>query len=90
MCTNLPWSLSHKMTRCLQPLSKLRPPQSVRFAACYLIWRCPASAIAFWERMSKSGGDQPPEFLSTDPGDQTSIAQIKAWLPEARSYYRGK
>ena len=50
----------------------------------------PTSAIAFWERMSKVSGDKPPEFLSTHPGDQTRIAQIKAWLPEARSYYRGK
>jgi predicted Zn-dependent protease len=50
----------------------------------------PASAIAFWERMSKVAGDKPPEFLSTHPSDQTRIAQIKAWLPEARSHYRGK
>lgn len=50
----------------------------------------PAAAIAFWERMSKVAGDKPPEFLSTHPSDQTRIAQIKAWLPEASSYYRGK
>jgi len=50
----------------------------------------PAAAVAFWERMSKTSGDKPPEFLSTHPSDATRIAQIKAWLPEARSYYRGK
>jgi predicted Zn-dependent protease len=50
----------------------------------------PATAIAFWERMSKVTGDKPPEFLSTHPSDQTRIAQLKAWLPEARSHYRGK
>jgi predicted Zn-dependent protease len=48
----------------------------------------PASAIAFWQRMSKIAGDKPPEFLSTHPSDETRIAQIKAWLPEARSHYR--
>jgi metalloendopeptidase OMA1, mitochondrial len=50
----------------------------------------PAAAIGFWERMSKVAGDKPPEFLSTHPSDQTRIAQIKAWLPEARSYYRAR
>lgn len=50
----------------------------------------PAAAVAFWQRMSKISGDKPPEFLSTHPSDDTRIAQIKARLPEARSYYRGK
>ena len=50
----------------------------------------PAAAIGFWERMSKVAGDKPPEFLATHPSDQTRIAQIKAWLPEARSQYRGR
>jgi metalloendopeptidase OMA1, mitochondrial len=50
----------------------------------------PTSAIAFWERMSKVAGDKPPEFLSTHPSDATRINQLKEWLPEARSYYRGK
>jgi predicted Zn-dependent protease len=50
----------------------------------------PATAVAFWERMSKLPGDKPPEFLSTHPSDATRINQIKEWLPEARAYYRGK
>jgi predicted Zn-dependent protease len=50
----------------------------------------PAAAVAFWQRMSKVAGDKPPEFLSTHPSDETRIEQIKAWLPEARSYYRGR
>jgi predicted Zn-dependent protease len=50
----------------------------------------PASAIAFWERMSRVAGDKPPEFLSTHPSDATRINQLKEWLAEARSYYRGK
>jgi metalloendopeptidase OMA1, mitochondrial len=48
----------------------------------------PAAALSLWERMSKVAGDKPPEFLSTHPSDRTRMAQIKAWLPEARSHYR--
>ncbi len=48
----------------------------------------PTGAIAFWERMSKVSSDKPPEFLSTHPSDETRIAQIRAWLPEAMKYYR--
>jgi predicted Zn-dependent protease len=48
----------------------------------------PAGAITFWQRMSKASGDKPPEFLSSHPSDETRIAQIRAWLPEATQYYR--
>ncbi len=50
----------------------------------------PAGAIVFWERMSKIGGDKPPEFLSTHPSDATRINQIKNWLPEARQHFHAK
>jgi predicted Zn-dependent protease len=36
---------------------------------------------------SKSGGS-PPEFLSTHPSDQTRIANLKEYLPEAMEYYK--
>jgi predicted Zn-dependent protease len=51
----------------------------------------PHAAIAFWQRMAeKSGGKKPPEFLSTHPSDQTRIDAIKAFIPEAMTYYRPK
>jgi len=51
----------------------------------------PNEAIGFWERMSKAGGgNQPPELLSTHPSDETRIADIKAFLPEAMKYYKKK
>jgi len=48
----------------------------------------PAGAITFWQRMSKASGDKPPEFLSSHPTDETRVAQIRAWLPEAMKHYR--
>lgn len=48
----------------------------------------PSAAIAFWQRMSKVSGDKPPEFLSTHPSDESRIAQIREWLPEAMKSYR--
>jgi predicted Zn-dependent protease len=49
----------------------------------------PNAALDFWTRMaqSKSGGS-PPEFLSTHPSDQTRIANLKEYLPEAMEYYK--
>lgn len=47
----------------------------------------PDRAISFWQEMSKMGGNKPPEMLSTHPSDARRIAQIEAFLPEARKYY---
>jgi len=48
----------------------------------------PAESIAFWQRMSaQSGGQAPPEFLSTHPSSSTRISNLKKWLPEAMTYY---
>jgi len=46
----------------------------------------PEQAIVFWERMSaNSGGQAPPEFMSTHPSDATRIAQLRALIPEAKA-----
>jgi len=51
----------------------------------------PATAVAFWERMSKaSGGGKAPEFLSTHPSDETRMRQIREWLPEAKANFRAQ
>ncbi len=49
----------------------------------------PQESIAFWERMAKaSGGNKPPEILSTHPSDETRIKDLQAFLPEAMKYYK--
>ncbi|MDA0972210.1 MAG: M48 family metallopeptidase [Bacteroidetes bacterium] len=49
----------------------------------------PREAPKFWERMAAaSGGNQPPEFLSTHPSNERRIADLNAFMPEAMKYYR--
>jgi predicted Zn-dependent protease len=49
----------------------------------------PQEAIALWERMEKaSGGQSPPEFLSTHPSEGRRIDQLKQLMPEAMKYYK--
>ena len=49
----------------------------------------PEVAITFWERMAtSSGGQKPPELLSTHPSDETRIKDLKAFMPEAKKYYK--
>jgi Zn-dependent protease with chaperone function len=49
----------------------------------------PRVALELWERMEKKGGKgAPPEFLSTHPGYETRIQQLRSFLPEALSYYQ--
>jgi predicted Zn-dependent protease len=46
----------------------------------------PDNAVVFWQRMSAaSGGQAPPEFMSTHPSDATRIANIKALIPQAKA-----
>lgn len=50
----------------------------------------PTEAINFWKRMAaNSGGQKPPQFLSTHPSDETRIQDIQTkFLPEALKYYK--
>ena len=49
----------------------------------------PSEAPKFWERMADlSGGQQPPEFLSTHPSHDTRIQDLQGWIPEAMQYYK--
>lgn len=44
----------------------------------------PTEAADLWRRMqANSGGQAPPEFLSTHPSSQTRINNLEKWAPEA-------
>ncbi len=49
----------------------------------------PREAPEFWERMqSASGGNAPPEFLSTHPSSATRIKNLTALIPQVMPLYR--
>lgn len=49
----------------------------------------PRVAPAFWQRMSEaSGGQKPPELVSTHPSDERRIKDLEAYMPEALKYYK--
>ncbi|MDT8347225.1 MAG: M48 family metallopeptidase [Flavobacteriaceae bacterium] len=46
----------------------------------------PDEAARLWERMkANSGGEAPPEFMSTHPSNDTRIDNLKQWSPEAKA-----
>ena len=46
----------------------------------------PEQAVVFWSRMSAaSGGNKPPEFMSTHPSDETRIANLRKLVPIAKA-----
>jgi predicted Zn-dependent protease len=49
----------------------------------------PQESVHLWERMEQlSGGGGQAEFLSTHPGHETRIEQLKKWMPEAMAIYQ--
>jgi len=43
----------------------------------------PRESIALWQNMSRAGGAQPPEFLSTHPSHSTRISDLERRIPMA-------
>jgi len=51
----------------------------------------PRESVHLWERMAQaSGGGGSAEFLSTHPGHDTRIEQLKKWMPEAMGIYQSR
>ena len=48
----------------------------------------PREAVTLWQNMARSsGGQAPPEFMSTHPSNATRIAKLQAEMPEAVAEY---
>jgi predicted Zn-dependent protease len=48
----------------------------------------PQEAIPFWQRMANaSGGNKPPELVSTHPSDARRVSELQKLMPEAMKYY---
>ena len=48
----------------------------------------PRVSLDVWNRMERKEKGATPDFLSTHPGSETRIQQLKAWMPEALQYYQ--
>lgn len=47
----------------------------------------PYAAISLWQKMAKSGGSSPPQFLSTHPNPANRIAALRNLAPQMMKYY---
>jgi predicted Zn-dependent protease len=50
----------------------------------------PRAAVSLWEKMSKVGGSQPPQFLSTHPAPENRQRTLGALVPQMLPYYQSK
>lgn len=49
----------------------------------------PEASVKLWQNMAKaSGGNQPPEFMSTHPSNQSRIKNLKAHMTKTTPVYR--
>jgi len=48
----------------------------------------PNEAVNFWSRFQSAKGNQPPEFMSTHPSDETRIERLSELLPNALKKYK--
>jgi predicted Zn-dependent protease len=71
------------------PFSRLHESEADKLGLIFMAMAGydPNAAVGFWTRMSKIGGESPPELLSTHPASDTRIRQIQEYLPTAMKYY---
>lgn len=47
----------------------------------------PDQSVVLWQNMAATNKNNPPEFLSTHPSDQTRMNALQRQLPQAEAYY---
>lgn len=75
------------------PFSRLHERESDRLGMIFMAMAGydVNEAPRVWERMSAaSGGQSPPQFLSSHPSPQSRIEDTKAFIPEAMKYYKAR
>jgi len=75
----------------LMPFSRQQESEADRLGLVFMAMAGydPQEAVTFWTRMAAaSGGQKPPEFMSTHPSDATRVANLNKLLPEAMGYYQ--
>ena len=74
----------------LMPFSRQQESEADRLGLVFMSMAGydPHVAVPFWERMAAGGGGKPPEIMSTHPSDETRIANLNKYMPEAMKYYK--
>jgi len=73
------------------PFSRLHETEADKLGMIFMAMAGydPAQAPVVWQRMIDiNKGTKPPEFLSTHPGDNTRIKNLKEFVPQAKKYLR--
>ncbi len=74
----------------LLPFSRLHESEADQMGLTFMAMAGydPREAPKFWTRMSSmSGGQQPPEFVSTHPSHETRVANLNNWMPDAMVHF---
>ncbi len=80
-------------TGVLLPFSRQHETEADQIGLELLVRACydPREAPELWERMGElSGGQTPPEFMSTHPGADTRAANFREWMPAAIAAYEAR
>ena len=74
----------------LYPFSRKQEAEADELGLYIAAWAGydPHAAIPLWQRMADTGGDKPPELLSTHPSDESRIEHMQELMPQAEDMYK--